>query len=1260
MGSRILKITINIIMIFIISSTLNLSVLVGTSQKNDNHGFTLARRVFAQTEDIPLKWVRIWGDDSGRDGAYSVTVTEDGGLIICCNTYKDIWLIKTNYDGEVQWHKTFGASEVICYGASVANTLDGGFIITGSAEHDPFYSGNTDVLLIKTDAEGNKVWDKTFGGSEDDSGASVIVTPDNCYLIIGNTMSFGVGKGDIWLIKVDENGNEVWNKTFGGPSFDSGASIIVTPDSSLLVVGSTESYGAGGEDVWLIKTDVNGNKVWDKTFGGLEDDSGASVIAASEDSFIIAGQTESDIFNNVSHPIGIWLINVDTAGNLQWQNTFGGSNDYGAKAVAMTPEGGCIVLGNIDSHFNSDYSAWIEGDIILIETDSKGIKICEKTFGGSNGTIGNSIVVIPDGSYIVAGSTYYYVGTDALLFNFTLSHSSENPTLHYEFSPTFLENTWTKTYGGDYWDCAYWMEQTKEGGYVLAGATNSCGSGKRDVYLVKTDSSGTADWSRTYGGSNNEEAFSVQQTLDGGYIIAGYMEYSGSANADFYLVKTDSCGGEQWSKTYGGTGDDKAYSVRQAVDGGYIVAGYTESFGAGQSDFYLVKTDSSGKVQWSRTYGGDNNEQAFSLQCTLDGGYILAGYTESFGAGQTDFYIVKTDSQGIRQWSKNYGEAFINEGHSIQQTSDGGYIVAGRMIKEYYGNYSDFYIIKLNSTGEKEWSKTYNGLSHDNAPQIEKTIESGYIVVSNDGLDSYVMKLNPQGEFAWGRELDATMYSVHQTQDGKYVLAGERVPLEESTQAILTKLGSEEITPPRTSTLLESVRSSPSSYFEKPRTPPYVGLYAPITEVCMEEEVLIWLSVINPLTSEGRLIAKISLEIPSGWSVTTGGFIQSSTENVWTSTYTIEQGANSRGIFISMLPDKPCQKNIIANVEYYFEDKQETKFHDSESFTVRVYPVKTKPEVELVEVKTEVYSGEEVILNLSVVNPLTSAGSLRVKVGLIDPIYYYAIKTEGLLNKCLHLIEDWEVEQKSSPQLKEVRMQVTGQLPPPFGVFLVWYYYTGQPEVVYSEQYRYLIKVHSAESIENEEPYHEEAVPVGGGSHEEPYVEIHTSGTDIKVGEEVILTLSAINPITSSGILDIQLTLAIPEGWSVTTSGFNYAGAGGLWTSTYTIEQGPNLRSIYVHLIPNQTGRNKVVAYADYYFVEQPENKNRLQKEIAITVTNEPNTGLDRFWHDGRLSCSTPGTQTNGNSDANSMSNWGPLLACWLCVVGIRLFTGRR
>jgi len=162
----------------------------------------------------------------------------------------------------------------------------------------------------------------------------------------------------------------------------------------------------------------------------------------------------------------------------------------------------------------------------------------------------------------------------------------------------------------------------------------------------------TTEWNKTYGGTSNDVAWSAVQTWDGGYALAGYTESFGAGDSDFWLVKTDSSGNIQWNKTYGGTNTDYAHSVVQTWDGGYALAGDTWSLELDDADFWLVKTDSSGNMQWSKTYGGTNYDCVRSVVQTWDGGYALAGYTYSFGAGDSDFWLVKTDSSGNIQWNK--------------------------------------------------------------------------------------------------------------------------------------------------------------------------------------------------------------------------------------------------------------------------------------------------------------------------------------------------------------------------------------------------------------------------------------------------------------------------------------------------------------------------------------------------------------------------------------------------------------------------------
>jgi uncharacterized delta-60 repeat protein len=282
-----------------------------------------------------------------------------------------------------------------------------------------------------------------------------------------------------------------------------------------------------------------------------------------------------------------------------------------------------------------------------------------------------------------------------------------------------------KTYGGTSLDWAYSVQQISDGGYIVAGYT-TFGAGGLDIFLVKTNASGNVQWAKTYGGTNWEEARSVQQTSDGGYIVAGWTLSFGAGSYDFFLIKTNAFGNVQWAKTYGGTGDDVAYSVQQTSDGGYIVAGWTGSFGAGLTDFFLIKTDASGNLQWAKTYGGMYDDRAHSVQQTSDGGYIVAGWTGSFGAS-ADIFLIKTDANGNVQWAKTYGGANEDRALSVRQTSDGGHIVAG-WTNSFGAGSHDFLFIKTDANGNVIWAKTYGGTDLDRAYSVRQTSDGGYIV----------------------------------------------------------------------------------------------------------------------------------------------------------------------------------------------------------------------------------------------------------------------------------------------------------------------------------------------------------------------------------------------------------------------------------------------------------------------------------------------------------------------------------------------------
>ena len=285
----------------------------------------------------------------------------------------------------------------------------------------------------------------------------------------------------------------------------------------------------------------------------------------------------------------------------------------------------------------------------------------------------------------------------------------------------------------------------------------------------------------SYGGSGNEPQPKVLQTSDGGYILAASTDSFGAGGTDAWILRLDSSGNVQWQKTYGGTGSDRVNSIRETPDGGFVAAGGTSSFGAGMDDFWILKLSSSGSIQWQRSIGGSASDFASSIYPTSDGGYVVAGFTNSFAPAGTNTLVVKLDASGtVIQWQKTYGAAGSDYPSSIEQTTDGGYVLFGGTNSSGGGDY-DLWVLKLTNTAAIQWEKTYGGAGYESATSLSQTSDGGYVIAGRTNsfgagdYDAWILKLNASGAIQWQKTYGGTAEDflfVRPTSDGGYLAAG--------------------------------------------------------------------------------------------------------------------------------------------------------------------------------------------------------------------------------------------------------------------------------------------------------------------------------------------------------------------------------------------------------------------------------------------------------------------------------------------------------
>lgn len=430
--------------------------------------------------------------------------------------------------------------------------------------------------------------------------------------------------------------------------------------------------------------------------------------------------TRDSLQQHVSYPLIVELKPLKVAEATTFAKNFGGSLADYARSIAATTDGGYVVAGWVHSGDGDITNRKGGVDYWIVKLDAAGTIVWEKSLGGSHNDYASSIATTTDGGYVVAGTSY---STDGDITN-------PKGGQDYWIVKLDAEGTlvWEKSLGGSLNGSPYAITSTTDGGCVVAGWTNSIDGditdpkGIADYWIVKLDAAGTLVWEKSLGGSGTDYAESIQQTTDGGYIVAGKTNSNDGditnrkGGYDYWIVKLDAEGDMVWEKSLGGSGWDEAKSIQQTTDEGYIVTGWTDSNDGditsprGGRDYWIVKLDASGSLVWEKSLGGSDWDEAKSIQQTTDGGYLVAGGTDSSDGditsqkGSGDFWIVKLDAAGTLVWEKSLGGSGSDGAHSIVPTTDGGHVVAGHShstdgdITEPKG-IVDYWIVKLDAEG---------------------------------------------------------------------------------------------------------------------------------------------------------------------------------------------------------------------------------------------------------------------------------------------------------------------------------------------------------------------------------------------------------------------------------------------------------------------------------------------------------------------------------------------------------------------------------
>ena len=665
----------------------------------------------------------IWEGSYGEStSAASIVPLDSGGFVAVGASFLDggggfkAWMLRLDDGGKILWERTFGDRKNDL-AESVAPVPGGGFYVAGYSFSDSHLVRDTWVMRL--DGKGRKLWRRTFAGKSMEATHGMAALPAG-----GLVMAGGMAKGDgknrkAWVMRLDDKGNLLWRRTFDEHERDSADVIAPAPDGGFVVAGSMIPEdpfdGPGG---WIYRLDGRGLKIWEYLLPGEGDIRPTAIMTTSDHGFVMVGEfTREEGSRGVNHDA--YLLKLNAKGVKIWERMLGGDRADSLKSIAPASGGGFVLAGYTESKGAGETDAW------LLRLDSRGRDTWNRTFGGAGFDGFLSLAKASDGGIAMGGVNRSKGGGLAKAWVVRLDRKGEKK--------------WERAFGGGR-EMALAIAATDGDGLVLAGLTQSQGSRLDDDLLVaRLDGKGNLLWKRALGGSQNDTATAILILPDGEILLAGFTRSKGRGRADAWILRLDGQGKVLWERTFGGPGFDIAWAIAPAAGGGFVFAGETtvgKPTGGGRQarDAWVMRLDAQGDPVWEKKFGGNKYDILSAIASVPGGGFILAGNTESKGAGRNDGWVVRLDAQGEMLWERTYGKKDRDAFWSItvvpgDRFSAGGFAVAGQL-GSTRGD-SDAWVLRLDKKGGVLWEKTFGGNKGDSVRAIVPGPRGGFIVAGS-------------------------------------------------------------------------------------------------------------------------------------------------------------------------------------------------------------------------------------------------------------------------------------------------------------------------------------------------------------------------------------------------------------------------------------------------------------------------------------------------------------------------------------------------